>query len=275
MIDTRHTREDPEGRDATLAAAAFGERPERWPLPTAATPAQMWLRAVACGGQGRYGAAYRDLAALRRIGSGPLVSLAHSTQGSFLRQLGWHTVARGWDGRALALAGADPEARADALIGLAADALGVGRFPAAATLLARADPVRTAGPAPDRLPVRRGWRAAVRHATEAVRRAAVRHATEAVRLARAMVRPSARHRVKSDVVLAAALCSAGDIERARAVAEASLGDAGRLGLLPLRWALACLLIDIGSVTFQPRKLLEIRDICAGEIRHAGATWRSA
>nr|WP_249262770.1 hypothetical protein [Mycobacterium bohemicum] len=120
-----------------MAAAAFGERPERWPLPTAATPAQMWLRAVACGGQGRYGAAYRDLAALRRIGSGPLVSLAHSTQGSFLRQLGWHTVARGWDGRALALAGADPEARADALIGLAADALGVGRFPAAATLAER------------------------------------------------------------------------------------------------------------------------------------------
>ncbi|CPR13357.1 inosine 5-monophosphate dehydrogenase [Mycobacterium bohemicum DSM 44277] len=124
-------------------------------------------------------------------------------------------------------------------------------------------------------PVRRGWVAAELAMASGDGRAAVRHATEAVRLARAMVRPSARHRVKSDVVLAAALCSAGDIERARAVAEASLGDAGRLGLLPLRWALACLLIDIGSVTFQPRKLLEIRDICAGEIRHAGATWRSA
>ncbi|KEG31865.1 hypothetical protein EN20_06585 [Mycobacterium tuberculosis] len=50
---------------------------------------------------------------------------------SLLRQLGWHTLARGWDGRALALAGADREAGADALIGLAADALGVGRFAAA------------------------------------------------------------------------------------------------------------------------------------------------
>ena len=122
----------------------------------------MWLRAVAAGGQGRYGSAYRDLAVLRRSGpAGRLVSLAHSTQGSFLRQLGWHTLARGWDGRALALAGADPEARADALIGLAADALGVGRFAAAATLLTRADPVLASGPTvPDRLPVRRRWVAA-------------------------------------------------------------------------------------------------------------------
>src|ERR1700733_13494237 len=127
--------------EPTLAAAAFGDQPALWPLPTASTPSELWLRAVAAGGQGRYGSAYRDLALLRRgAASGrlvtPLVSLAHSTQGSFLRQLGWHTRARGWDGRALALAGADPEARADALIGLAADALGVRRFPAAATLFA-------------------------------------------------------------------------------------------------------------------------------------------
>ena len=126
--------------EPTLAAAAFGDQPAHWPLPTATTPNQLWLRAVAAGGQGRYGSAYRDLAVLRRgAASGRLVSLAHSTQGSFLRQLGWHAPARGWDGRALALAGADPEARGDALIGLAADALGVGRFATAAALLARAD----------------------------------------------------------------------------------------------------------------------------------------
>src|ERR1700740_2631280 len=106
-----------------LADAAFGNHPESWPLPTATTPNQLWMRAVASGGQGRYGSAYRDLAALRRsVSGGRLVSLAHSTQGSFLRQLGWHAQARGWDGRALALAGTDPEPRADALIGLAADA---------------------------------------------------------------------------------------------------------------------------------------------------------
>src|SRR5690625_5852024 len=46
--------------------------------------------------------------------------------------------------RALALAGADPQAESDALVGLAADALGVGRFAASARLLQRAaglDPV--------------------------------------------------------------------------------------------------------------------------------------
>ena len=199
-----------------------------------------------------------------------MVSLAHSTQASFLRQLGWHALARGWDGRALALAGTDPEARADALIGLAADALGIGRFAAAATLLARVDPVPAPGSAvPDRLPVRRRWVAAELAMARGEGALAVRHAEEAVELAQAMAVASARHRVKSEVVLAAALCSAGGTERARAVAEAALEDTGRLGLLPLRWALACLLIDIGSVTIPAQMLAEIRDICAGQVRRAG------
>lgn len=258
-----------------LARAAFGDEPGRWPLPAATTAGELWLRSVACGGQGRYGSAYRDLAALRRGGPPRLVSLAHSTQGSFLRQLGWHELARGWDGRALALAGDDPEARADALIGLAADALGVGRFATAATLLARADRVLAPGPVPDRLPVRRRWVAAELAMACGEGEAAVRHATEAVDLAGAMAVASARHEVKSDVVLAAALCSAGSTERARAVAEAALRDTGRLNLIPLRWALACLLADIGSITFSAQQLHEIRDVCAGQVRRAGGTWRSA
>ncbi len=260
--------------DRKLAAAAFGDRPGDWPLPTAATPAQLWLRAVAAGGQGRYGSAYRDLAELCRTGPpSRLVSLAHSTQASFLRQLGWHTVARGWDGRALALASTDPEARSDALIGLAADALGVGRFAAAATLLARVDSVLMSGP--DRLPVRRGWVAAELAMASGDGASAVQRAEEAVDLAEAMIGASARHRVKSQVVLAAALASAGNTERARAVGEAALEATGRLGLLPLRWALACLLIDIGSASFSAQKLDEIRDICAGQVRRAGGAWRCA
>ncbi len=260
-----------------MAAAAFGDRPGSWPLPTAATPQQLWLRAVAAGGQGRYGSAYRDLAEVRRTGpTGRWVSLAHSTQASFLRQLGWHALARGWDGRAAALAGGDPEARADALIGLAADALGVGRFAAAATLLARADAIAVPGPAvPDRVPVRRRWVAAELAMARGDGATAVRHAGEAVELAQAMAVASARHRVKSQVVLAAALCSAGDTERARAVGEGALQATGQLRLLPLRWASACLLIDIGSVSFTAQNLREIRDICAGQVRRAGGAWRSA
>src|SRR5262245_7634779 len=261
--------------ERTLAAAAFGSQPGTWPLPSATTPHQLWLRAVAAGGQGRYGSAVAGLAVLRgRVGAGPLASLAHSTQASFLRQLGWHTLARGWDGRALALAGTDPEARADALIGLAADALGVGRLAVAATLLARAESV----PVPERVAVRRRWVAAELAMAAGDGETAVRRAEEAVELARAMSVASARHQVKSDVVLAAALCSAGATERARAVGEASLNDTGRIGLIPLRWALACLLIDIGSVTIpaqQMRELIEIRDICAGQVRRAGGSWRTA
>jgi hypothetical protein len=262
--------------ERTLAAAAFGSQPQSWPLPTATTPPQLWLRAVASGGQGRYGSACRDLAVLRRSGSGGrLVSLAHSTQASFLRQLGWHVQARGWDGRALALAGADPEACADALIGLAADAPGVGRSSAAATLLTRADSVLAPATVPDRLTVRRCWVGAELAMASSEGDIAVRRAEEAVELAEAMGVASARHRVKSDVVLAAALCSAGRTERARTIAEAALNATERLELIPLRWALSCLLIDIGSVTFAAQDLPKIRDVCAGQVRRAGGTWRSA
>ena len=51
-----------------IAKAAFGDDPGRWPLPAATTPHERWLRAVAAGGQGRYGVALADLAALCRVG---------------------------------------------------------------------------------------------------------------------------------------------------------------------------------------------------------------
>lgn len=265
---------------ATLSAAAFGSQPGSWPLPTATTPHQQWLRAVAAGGQGRYGSAHSDLEALlRRVPSGRLASLAHSTQGSFLRQLGWHTLARRWEGRALTLAGDDVEARADALIGLAADALGVGRFAAATTLL---DVVELpAGDAARRLAVRRNWVAAELAMATGAGSTAVRHAEAAVELAaEPLCEPvggaaSERHRVKSGLVLAAALCSSGDIDRARTVGEAAFEAAGRLGLVPLRWALACLLIDVGSTSKPAGELKALRDSCADQVRHAGGTWARA
>ena len=260
--------------ESDLGSTAFGDRPGRWPLPSAATPHQLWLRAVGAGGQGRYGSARNDLATLlRSTPSGRLASLAHSTQASFLRQLGWHSLARGWDGRALALAGTDPEAAADALIGLAADALGVLRLAAAATLLSRADPI--VAEAPYRLAVRRAWVAAELAMAGGDGAAAVRNAEVAVELATTTVDASARHRAKSDVVLAAALCSAGAVDRARAVGEAALQVTGQLGLVPLRWAVACLLVDLvdsGSPTRPIAELQDIRDECAGQVRRWGGAW---
>ena len=248
-----------------LANAAFGDDPQRWPLPPASTPHEVWLRAVAAGGQGRYGSAMADLAGLQQRG-GPLASLAHSTLASFLRQLGWHDRARGWDGRAMAAAGSDQEAGADALIGLAADALGVGRFAASAAALGRAGEVIT-GSVPPRLPVRLAWVSAELAMASGDGPAAVGHAERAIALAATL--GSARHAVKSDMVLAAALCSTGDVDRSRMVADAALDTAGGLGIIPLRWALACLLADIGSARHSAAEVLRIRNECAATVRRRG------
>jgi HEAT repeat protein len=96
---------------------------------------------------------------------------------------------------------------------------------------------------------------------------AVGHAERAVVLAQAL--GSARHTVKSDVVKAAALCAAGDVEASRRVADAALEDAGRLGIIPLRWALACLLADIGSDRHTATDVLGIRNECAATVRRRG------
>jgi ATP/maltotriose-dependent transcriptional regulator MalT len=259
--------------DSELAAVAFGDQPGRWPLPAATTPHQQWLRAVGAAGQGRYGTAYADLATLRAAApSDRLSSLAHSAHASFLRQLGWHSLARGWDGRARALAADDPEAAGDALTGLAADALGVGRLAAAATLLQRAEPFVVQ--APPRLAIRKAWVAAELAMVGGDGGAAVRNAEVAVELAATTLDGSARHRAKSQVVLAAALCSGGVLDRARDVADAALGLTGHLGLVPLRWAVACLLVDLGTET--PTRIAELRDLrddCARRVEHWGGAWR--
>ena len=250
-----------------LANAAFGDDPSLWPLPPASTPHELWLRAVVAGGQGRYGSAMADLdGAWRLQHGGPLVSLAHSTRASFLRQLGWHDRARGWDGLAIALAGSDPESGADAFIGLAADALGVGRFAASATALRRAGELLRR-PASPRLPVRLAWVSAELAMARGEGATAVGHAERAVDLAAAL--GSARHTLKSAVVRAAALCSAGEIDASRRLADAALQDADRLGIIPLRWALACLLADIGSATHTAADVLRIRNECAATVRRRG------
>jgi len=250
-----------------LANAAFGDDPSLWPLPPASTPHELWLRAVVAGGQGRYGSAMADLDGVCRLQrGGPLVSLAHSTRASFLRQLGWHDRARGWDGLAIALAGSDPESGADAFIGLAADALGVGRFAASATALRRAGELLRR-PASPRLPVRLGWVSAELAMARGEGATAVGHAERAVDLAAAL--GSARHTLKSAVVRAAALCSAGEIDASRRLADVALQDADRLGIIPLRWALACLLADIGSATHTAADVLRIRNECAATVRRRG------
>ena len=102
---------------------------------------------------------------------------------------------------------------------------------------------------------------------------AVRNAEIAVELAAATLDGAARHRAKSQVVLAAALCSAGALDRARDVAEAALELTDQLGLVPLRWALACLLADLADTEDRAAELRILRDECAGRIEHWGGSWR--
>jgi hypothetical protein len=263
-----------------LTRAAFGDDPGHWPLPAAKTPLAAWHRAVAAGGLGRYASGLADLDAVGRSPGTPSVaSLALSTRASFLRQLGRHVDARQWDGRALALAGTDPEARADALIGLAADALGTGRFRASARLLQRAREVvgdasarakRRGTPPWGRLPVRLGWVSAELAMFTGDGEAALGHAERAVELAAST--GSVRHAVKSDVVLAAALCSAGDPDASRRVADTALEVTQRLGLVPLSWALACLLLDVGSAVHAGDRIAAIRDESADAVRRGGGVW---
>jgi hypothetical protein len=78
--------------------------------------------------------------------------------------------------------------------------------------------------------------------------------------------------MKSQVVLAAALCSAGEFETSRHVADGALANTERLGLIPLSWALACLLTDIGSSVHSPSQIRVARDGFAETVRRRGGTW---
>jgi hypothetical protein len=255
---------------STLADAAFGRDPGRWPLPSARTAKEHWQRAVAAGGQGRYAAAVAELESIGRAGgAGEVQSLALSTQASFLRQLGCHDAARAWDGRAHAIADSHADALADAVIGLAADALGTGRFALSSRLLSEARDV-VDGAASGRMPVRFAWVSAELAMVTGRGPAAVGHAERAVEFT--AVLGSVRHAVKSDVVLAAALCSASFTERARLVADTALEVARRHGLVPLTWALTCLLGDIGSASHTTDAIDDLRAACTRVVADRGGTW---
>jgi hypothetical protein len=125
---------------------------------------------------------------------------------------------------------------------------------------------------PPRLAIRLEWVGAELAMAGGRGEAALHHARRGVDLAVVALPELRRHRIKSDVVLAAALCSADDADRAREVADAALADTQTYGLVPLRWALACLLIDIGSETLSSQQVSAVRDECAAAITRRGGQW---
>jgi hypothetical protein len=223
-----------------LIDIAFGDQPG---FPITHVPpdsGSRWLAAVALGGQGRYAAAAALLHELLGDPDPVVASLAASTLASHRRQLGGHRAARTLDAMALrALAGLDaPEARSDALLGLAADALGVGRQPEARRLIAAAERFDA------------GWRAAIRlcwvraEVELGAGRAdlAVPHAELAAE--RAAAGGSVRHRVKSALVLGASLAADGDHHRAGRLLAGTVAEASDHGLLSLVWPSALLLAEL-------------------------------
>jgi hypothetical protein len=155
------------------------------------------------------------------------------------------------------------------LIGLAADALGVGRFAVSARALERAADLVTES-VPARLRVRLAWVCAELAMGRGQGSTAIDHAERAAADAAAL--GSARHAVKSEVVRAAALCCAGDLDTSRRVADTALTDTDRLGMIPLRWALASLLAGIGSATHTEAEVAAIRDEAADTVRSRGGVW---
>jgi hypothetical protein len=257
--------------------AAFGATPDRIPRGVR-NAEERWLVAVALGGQGRYAAAATELAWLAADpGVAPrLAAHAAVTRAAHLRQLGGHAAARTHDAVGLRLAaaalrarpsaphigGVSPccdgvggagavcdgvdlaAARIDALVGLAADAIGLGDPAMAERLLTVAAPALAAHPS-WRPATRAGW---VRAELALVRgRAGAAVAPAEAALAAARRGGSLRHVLKSRIVLAVAQATAGMTTAAAAVTEldAVTAECARSGLLPLCWPAGLAALDLG------------------------------
>ncbi|WP_020108745.1 hypothetical protein [Nocardia sp. 348MFTsu5.1] len=246
----------------TLPAIAFGGSASANAILPAHDPWTRWLRAVSLGGQGFYAVAATELRRMEDSNCGPVLrSLAASTRAAHLRQGGRHHRAAVHDGAALYIVGqgdlGDPEvaaARCDALTGLAADNLGRGMFGAADLLLGRVEQIlgdRDTVPAGDevawiwgqRLDLRWRWVRAELAMYTSDPAAAVEHAAAAQVIA--VAGPSLRHRIKTELIGAAAAAASGDVQEAgeRAGRVADAAETARQ--LPLQWAAAKLLDGIG------------------------------
>ncbi|MGW3999804.1 hypothetical protein ACWEF6_40455 [Amycolatopsis sp. NPDC004772] len=240
--------------EPALRAAAFGSGPLPDPAVTRGpgSPRERLLAAVVLGAQGRYAAAAALLGALRHASDPVTASLAASTLASHRRQLGGHRQARALDGEAFAKAAAlitepDPDgldaagARADALLGLAADNLALGRLSAARRFAERAAAVDTRW----RATVRGGWVGAEIALAAGQGADAVPHARRAFETAQA--RGARRHLVKSGIVLAVALSAAGAPDH-RKISDDLVGNAMATAeeceLLSLSWPAALVAADL-------------------------------
>jgi hypothetical protein len=213
----------------TLEQAAFGGRPDLDVGADPALPRERWLAAVVLGAQGRYARAAALLRPLVRRAD-DLGALAAATFASHRRQLGGHAAARPFDAWSLAHATGD-ETRSDALLGLAADAIGAGRLDEARRNRDRA-PATT-------------WRTRVRLAwvSAEIELSAGRADLARPYAERAMAEAvGTRHRIKSAIVLGASVKDA-DPAVARKLVTQARDEATDLHLLSLVWPASLLLAE--------------------------------
>jgi hypothetical protein len=224
-----------------LHAAAFHGGAPPAELPAAGTPGldprTRWLAGVYLGALGHYGPA----AALLLPGGRPAGSLAASARASHLRQLSRHAEAEPLDRRALATAGPDREARADALTGLVADAVGLGRLTLARRRLTRAA-TELGSDASWRTAVRLDWvRAEVALLGD---RPAEAVAAASKALTRARIADAPRHVAKSLLILGVAIEVRAGASAAVPLLREAAAAAQAQGLLPLVWPSRLLLAQL-------------------------------
>jgi tetratricopeptide (TPR) repeat protein len=209
--------------------------------------AAAWMLGVALAAGGRYGSALTVLTPLLDAADAPgalperrlFGALAGSTAAGVHRQLGRHAVAREADLAALELAGPVVEARFDALLGLASDAVGLDDPTGAADRLAAArDLVPPAGGQWWRQRVRLGWTGAAVALAQGEPAAAAELARQAAELAEAA--GASRHRAKALLVRGIAELGLDEGDPVGALREAAT-LAESLAALPLVWPSRALL----------------------------------
>lgn len=230
--------------------------------------AAAWLLGVALGAAGRYGGALTVLTPLADIRpaepTGSATSgaaerrlfgaLAGSTIASIHRQLGRHAIAREADLAALALTDGTGEAAFDALLGLAADAVGLDDGNEAADRLAAAAAVLPGhGEQWWRQRVRLGWTHAEVAMLAGRSEEAVERAGQAVQEAEDARAP--RHVAKGLLLLGLAQVAGGSAAAA-ATLRRSATFAESLGALPLVWPSRALLGALLGESGNPDELVE-------------------
>ena len=242
--------------------AAFHGRPDAGVAPlrtavelavaedlSAEAAAAGWLLGVCLSSAGRYGAALAVLdPVVASAGSGAddetaearlLGALAAATVASIHRQLGRHSVAQGYDDTALAVSDGAGEAGFDALLGLAADAVGLGDAGAAAERLQAAADLAEGRPEWWRQRVRLDWVRAEVALLEGRAEDAVAAAHAAVELAEHSGAP--RHVAKGLLFQGVAQVEAGRVGEATATLRRAAILAESLGTVPLQWPVRAML----------------------------------